>query len=99
VRWTITGTEGEIKITVPESTPWHLEDSATFKMYSAQGEIEDVDFRDAKVPAYIASVKYPATNTAHVYEAFSAGAVGNYATFELALVHHCFLDTILKNYK
>lgn len=97
VRWTITGTEGEIEITVPVMTAFQMETSATFKLQNAKGEIEEVDFKDSTEPSHISSITGVAPNTARSYEAFTKGETGKYASFEDALALQRVLDLILEH--
>jgi hypothetical protein len=69
IRWTITGTEGQIKLVTPAGQ-WQLEAPGTsLKIRVGNGEVEEVDL-DGKDGKAVKSVGNIGRNTARSYEAF-----------------------------
>ena len=95
VRWTITGTDGEVEATSPEFAWQYGMPGAHIRVRAGKGdEVEEVDFKDAKEPNYVSSVNVPSTNPARVYEALAKGEKGRFASFEDAVELHRVLDGI-----
>jgi hypothetical protein len=95
VRWTITGTDGEIEVSSGEFAWQYGMPGPKILLRAGQSdEVEEVDFKDAKEPEYVSTVDIPSTNPARVYEAFVKGEKGRYATFEDAVETHHMLDSI-----
>lgn len=99
LRWLITGTDGEIEVTIPES---HLQmgaENRAIRVRTGSDEVaKNVAFDNPKEPEYITKVSVQATNTARLYESFAQGD-GLYATFDSALETHKLLDTIARKAK
>jgi predicted dehydrogenase len=94
IHWIITGTEGEIEVKTWEKQ-WQMGfPGITLKIRIGNGEVEDVDFKDANEPAYVSGVGLPGTNTARAYEAFAKGDADKYPDFEQGLATHRLLDDI-----
>ncbi|KAI0099014.1 oxidoreductase [Nemania sp. FL0031] len=93
-RWIISGTEGELEVTVPP-TNWQFGDpKRTLKLKIGSGEVQTVDFLsndqfEGKIPAI-------STNTARQYLAFAKGDTDGVATFGSALKTHRLIDRIIK---
>jgi predicted dehydrogenase len=97
VRWTITGTEGEIEVTSPEF-PWQfgMPGAKILLRAGEKDEIEEVDFKDLGEKEYVSTMKVPAANVARVYDAFATGKKGRFASFEDAVETHRLLDAVKK---
>lgn len=99
LRWTITGTEGEIEVTIPED---HLqmahEDRAIRLRMGRDEEVKTIDWRDAAEPDHVTKIARPGTNSARTYEAM-VQENDRYASFESALETHKLLDKIARNAK
>lgn len=86
LRWLITGTEGELEITTPESQ-WQSAptEEITLKARFRQGsQTQDEDFM-AKEWEGIAELTSSARNTARLYESFASGDREQYPDFREAL--------------
>lgn len=95
VRWTITGTEGEIEITTPETSWQSRGPGRKIRLKDRKSaEVQEVDFRDPYEPLYVSAMDIPATNPARVYEALTKENKSRYATFEDAVETHRVLDGI-----
>ncbi|KAI0132467.1 hypothetical protein BJ170DRAFT_249111 [Xylariales sp. AK1849] len=100
-RWIITGTEGEIALTVPEGQ-WQWRDKATLGGWSLKlkvgkaAETEEIDAATLVDTSAAAKVESPGTNTARIYQSFANGG-GLEATFESALKTHRLLERIAKS--
>jgi predicted dehydrogenase len=95
-RWYITGTDGEIVITVPEEH-WQfgLGEGTSLKLKVGKAEqAENVEWMSGSSPGD--KVPSPGTNTARLYESFAKGK-GVEATFESALKTHLLLERIAKS--
>ncbi|KAJ8125724.1 hypothetical protein O1611_g7914 [Lasiodiplodia mahajangana] len=93
-RWVISGTEGGIEVTIPQSHWQFGEPTRTLKLRTGNNEVETVDFLsddgfEGKIPSL-------STNLARQYRAFAKGETDVVATFESALKTHRLLDRILK---
>lgn len=96
VRWIITGTEGEIEVTMPENH-WQFADAnKALRLKIGREEAKNVDVltKDDKLPEKVASL---GLNTARQYQGFAKGDTETCATFESALKTHRLLDRILKD--
>ncbi|GAD97179.1 oxidoreductase, putative [Paecilomyces variotii No. 5] len=95
-RWLISGTKGEIEITMPESH-WQMGNpGATLKLrVGKDSAAQDVDFSTLQDPS-ISKIPFPGPNTASLYEAFAKGDRESYATFESSLKLHKLLDRIVQ---
>ncbi|KAH8680852.1 hypothetical protein BX600DRAFT_428829 [Xylariales sp. PMI_506] len=97
LRWTITGTEGEIQLTTPEG---HLQFDGpqgwSLKVKKGKADqAEDIDLANLdNSPA--AGIPAPAPNIARLYQSFAKGS-GLEATFESSLKTHRLLDRIAKS--
>ncbi|KAH6984245.1 oxidoreductase [Ilyonectria sp. MPI-CAGE-AT-0026] len=92
-RWLITGTEGEIEVTAPQ-THWqmtHNDVRLRIKLGSA-AEVEEVDLR-SEGPAGVPEI---GANIALLYDAFARGDTAHYATFKQATKHHQLLEEIVR---
>jgi predicted dehydrogenase len=99
IRWLITGTEGEIEVTVPEGHFQMGPDGSTLRLrVGKEGEVQDVSFKEAAVPEHIQKAPVVGRNTARVYEAFGQDQE-KYADFESALKTHKLLDQIARDAK
>ncbi|CAM1510623.1 Fc.00g009580.m01.CDS01 [Cosmosporella sp. VM-42] len=97
LRWLITGTEGEIEVTLPED---HLQmgpEGRALRLRIKDGDVQKVEFATAE-PDHIQKVAYPGTNSARIYEQFAQGT-GDIADFEAALKTHKLLDRIARDAK
>ncbi|RYO96911.1 hypothetical protein DL765_011484 [Monosporascus sp. GIB2] len=95
-RWIITGTEGELEVTLPE-TNWQLSaPERAIRMKLGRGEAQNIDYLpgDDVIEATVPSV---GANVARLYNNFAKGDKENYATFESALETHRLLDRILRS--
>jgi predicted dehydrogenase len=99
IRWLITGTEGQIEVTTPE-TQWQMGHPGTKLRVKIgkEGEVKDVDFelKDGEEEVVVKGVAFPAGNTARSYEAFVEGRGESFADFESAVKTHELLDLIRK---
>ncbi|KAL7908111.1 NAD(P)-binding protein [Trichoderma velutinum] len=94
LQWIISGTEGEIELTVNGSVAMgHSEREIRIKT-SEDKEARVVDWQ-VSTPAHVESVQFPGQNTARLYEAYAHGK--NVADFEDALRLHKLLDRIAKD--
>lgn len=96
VRWTITGTEGEIEVSSPEFAWQYGKPGAKILLSGGEGEVEEVDFRDPKEEQYVSALNVPSSNPARVYMAFAKSEKGKFASFEDAVETHRVLDAIKK---
>ncbi|KAK3356623.1 putative oxidoreductase [Lasiosphaeria hispida] len=102
LKWIISGTEGEIEISLPEEfqsmeAQWQVA-SANLKLRVRLGredKVEDVDFA-SELDDVAKELGPTAINTGLVYEAFANGNGEVYATFADALKTHRILDRIAK---
>lgn len=96
LRWLITGTKGEIEITIPED---HLQMGPAERSIRLRNWKDDkvhvVDFEEEEEPVHVSSVPHPGTNTARLYEAFATNS-GRLADFEQGLETHELLEKIAK---
>ncbi|RYP22501.1 hypothetical protein DL767_009035 [Monosporascus sp. MG133] len=95
-RWIITGTEGELEVTLPEA-PWSTSaPERAIRMKLGGGEVQHIDYltEDDVIEATVPS---NGANVARVYDNFAKGDKRNYATFESALETHRLLDRILRS--
>ncbi len=99
LRWIISGSEGEIEVTIPES---HLQMNAegrTLRLRSGKkDETKIIDFEDPSEAEHVKKIKGPGANSARAYEAIAEGS-GRYATFDSALETHKLLDIIARDSK
>lgn len=97
LRWYITGTDGEIEITMPEAH-WQfgIDERSSLKLKIGKTkEAESIAWMPSD-PSPADKVMSPGTNTARLYERFAKGdGVG--ATFESALKTHKLLERIAKS--
>jgi hypothetical protein len=99
LKWTITGTEGEIVITARNGHWQMLEsDSLVFKMRKGKGEVQVVDFGvgtgEKEEVLAVDGGERSGRNVARVYEAVLNGRTEEYATFEQALESQKLLGKI-----
>ncbi|KAK3374162.1 hypothetical protein B0T24DRAFT_657769 [Lasiosphaeria ovina] len=98
IQWIISGTEGEIEITVPASSQWQVQDAQPklrLKI-NKEAEVEEVDY-DAELDTDhddVAGLDRTALNIGLVYEAYRKGDTDRYPTFEDALKLHKLLHRI-----
>ncbi|KAF3071397.1 Galactose/lactose metabolism regulatory protein GAL80 [Trichoderma lentiforme] len=95
-RWTISGTEGEIELTMPEG-PWQFGTAGAkvkVKVYKSNSIGTD-DFDRGDISALSGGVPFPGSITAMSYKAFAAGESDKFATLESALQTKHTLDKIL----
>ncbi|KAK7413960.1 transcription regulator gal80 [Neonectria punicea] len=95
LRWLITGTEGEIEVTIPEDHLQMGHAGRAIRLRTGKEEVSQTIRFDEEEPAHVAAVPIPGTNTARVYEAF-ATSTNAYADFESSLDTHKLLDDILQ---
>lgn len=98
LRWTITGTEGEIEITFPPDQVQFGSTDRSFRVRTSKDETVQVVSFAADEASYVKEVPYPGTNTARIYEAFAKGD-DCYATFESSLKTHELLDKLARDAK
>jgi predicted dehydrogenase len=100
VHWIISGTEGEIEVTVPDTplqAQWQFGDPGrALKLRIGTGEIQNVKFLD-NGDVLEANVPFPGTNTARMYKEFAKGDSDVVPTFESAIKTHRLLDRIAKS--
>ena len=97
LRWLITGTEGEIEVTLPED---HLQmgpEGRELRLRVKDGEVQKVEFNSTESD-HVLKVPYPGTNSARIYEQFAEGT-GDLADFEAALKTHKLLERIARDGK
>lgn len=95
LRWLISGTNGEIEITMEED---HLQQAPPGRKIRLRREKEEVDvfeFGSVEEPGYISSVAQTGINTARVYEDIATGKDG-FADFKQATDLHRLLDKMVK---
>jgi predicted dehydrogenase len=95
-RWIISGTEGEIGVTMRPGS-WSLGPPGKhIRVKNWKRNVdEEVEFAPDEAE-YISVVQYPGTNTARMYEAFAEGDMEGFASFESALRTHRLLDRIAR---
>lgn len=93
LRWLITGTKGEIEVTLPEAQ-WQMSDPRR-KLHLKIGKNEaiDVQFQNHEDKTGFERL---GINVAGLYEAFLRDDQSHYATFDSALKTHELLDEILE---
>ncbi|KAG0652059.1 Aspirochlorine biosynthesis E [Hyphodiscus hymeniophilus] len=97
VRWTITGTEGEIEVSSPEvGWQYGMPGQKILMRTGDKDEVEEVDFTDKEEKQYVSAVGLLSKNPARIYEAFAEGEKNKYATFEDAMDVNKVLDGIKK---
>ena len=92
LRWLISGTEGEIELTTPETPLQMGMPGATLKMRRNGRHAGNVDFGGDR--AFL-EILAPGKNVALTYEAFANGDTESYANFESAVGIHRLLDRIV----
>ncbi|KAH8897424.1 putative oxidoreductase [Thozetella sp. PMI_491] len=96
-RWIITGTDGEIELTMPDSQ-WqfgHPETKLTLKV--GRSDTVEVDFGHVKLDwAEGKELQLQALNVSGLYDAFAKGDETRFATFQSALKTHRLLEKIVK---
>lgn len=97
LRWLITGTGGEIEVTIPEDHLQMGHKERTIRLRVKDGDVETITF-EKNEPEHVQKVPYPGTNSARVYEEFSNGTEG-FADFEAALKTHKLLERIARDAK
>ncbi|RYP68398.1 hypothetical protein DL771_006662 [Monosporascus sp. 5C6A] len=95
-RWVITGTEGELEVTLPD-TQWQISaPQRAIRMKLGRGEVQNIDYLTKDDDVIEATVPSLGANVARLYDNFAKGDKENYATFESALETHRLLDRILR---
>ena len=95
LRWLITGTEGEIELTLDGYGIQIGVDPQRMRMtVGSGGETKEVDFAVEDEPGHIKNLNPPAKNVGRLYEAFAKGE--GYADFSTALKLHRLLDDVAK---
>lgn len=95
MRWLISGTKGEIEVTMPED---HFQMSSIGRKIRLRREKEDVEvfeFGSMEEPGYIKSASQSGKNTARLYEDIATGK-DDFADFEEATRLHRLLDRMIK---
>lgn len=97
-RWLITGTKGEIEVTVPEMN-WQFADPRMKLRIKKVGEetAREVDYVAGQEDERTAGQIHVALNTARSYDAFAKGDETRFATFESALATHELLQRIVES--
>ncbi|EED16694.1 oxidoreductase, putative [Talaromyces stipitatus ATCC 10500] len=94
IRWLITGTKGEIEVTVPE-VYWQMSDPGRkLRLRIGTDEAIDVPFANYEDKTGLERLSI---NVGGLYDAFLRDDQSRYATFGSALETHELLDKILKN--
>ncbi|KAI0404388.1 oxidoreductase [Xylaria palmicola] len=93
-RWIISGTEGEIEVTIPQSLWEYAPPERALKLRIGKNEVQDVDFLSGD--KFEGTMPSTATNVARQYRAFAKGDTESVATFESALKTHHLLDRIIR---
>ncbi|KAF7564007.1 hypothetical protein G7046_g91 [Stylonectria norvegica] len=97
LRWLITGTEGEMEVTIPEDHLQMGHKDRAIRLRIGKEDVQTIKF-DTPEEEYIKSVPYPGTNSARVYENLAQGDKC-FADFEAAVKTHQLLDRIAKDAK
>ncbi|KAM0540690.1 hypothetical protein ACHAPJ_013543 [Fusarium lateritium] len=84
LRWLISGSKGEISVTIPEGQIQSGAAGRKLQLRKGNGVVEDVDF-ECDEPEHVKSIAIPATNVARIYENFATGHKAGYSDFEGAL--------------
>ncbi|KAH8895563.1 putative oxidoreductase [Thozetella sp. PMI_491] len=96
VYWLITGTEGEIEVTVPEGPPMcTAPPGRKLRVKIGKNEAREIDFQDTENIVNL-EWNHNAHNVARLYDAFANGDTTRYATFESALKTRRLMDEIVK---
>jgi len=97
IRWLITGTEGEIEVTIGE-VQFQIENPGTTLRVKRgkEGQVETVDLEGGVdgEDKLIKEMGWSARNTARLYEAFVEGNGDRFADFEGAVEMHKLFDLI-----
>lgn len=96
IRWIITGTDGELEITIPYGIPWTLTVEGTvFKArLGKESEVQVVDFERKGESDEVIGSQAASVNTARLYEAFADGKTERFCDFEEAVRVQKELDRI-----
>lgn len=97
LRWLITGTGGEIEVTVPEDHLQMGHKERAIRLRVKDGDVETIAFEKSE-SEHVQRVPYPGTNSARVYEELANGTEG-FADFEAALKTHKLLERIARDAK
>ncbi|KAF4973433.1 hypothetical protein FSARC_258 [Fusarium sarcochroum] len=95
LRWLISGSEGEISVTIPEGQIQAGPAGRKLQLRKGNGAIEDIDF-ETDEPEHVKSIAFPATNVARIYENFATGHKTGYSDFKAALDSQKLLVQIAK---
>lgn len=96
LRWLISGTKGEIEVTMPEGHVQQSPMGRTIRLRSGkEGEAQVVPWEDTSEGEHITGVPQVGENTARMYEDYATGGNG-LMDFEGATRTHRLLNQILK---
>lgn len=97
LRWLITGTGGEIEVTLPEDHLQFGHKERAIRLRVKDEDVQTINFANTE-PEHVQKIPYPGTNSARVYEAFPDATEG-FADFEAALKTHKLLERIARDAK
>lgn len=95
LRWLISGTKGEIEVTMPED---HIQQAPLGRKIRLRREKEDVElyeFEKPQEPEHLTNAAHIGQNTARLYEDIATGQ-DDLADFQQATRLHRLLDKIVK---
>ncbi|KAK7428422.1 transcription regulator gal80 [Neonectria magnoliae] len=95
LRRLITGTEGEIEVTIPDDNLQMGHAGCAIRLRTDKEEVAQTIRFDEEEPAHVAAVPIPGANMVRVYEAFAI-STDVYVDFESFLDTHKLLDDILQ---
>lgn len=93
MRWLISGTKGEIEVTMPEDHLQMPNSDKTIQIRVDKGEVQNITWGEEQEPEHVLQVMYPGTNTARTYEDYATGGSG-VVNFAEATTTHRLLDRI-----
>lgn len=95
LRWLISGTKGEIEVTMPEDHIQQAPAGRKIRLRREKEEAEVFEFGNVEEPEHIKKVSQTGVNTARLYENVANGKEG-VADFEQATNLHRLLETVIK---
>lgn len=95
LRWLISGTKGEIEVTMPEDHIQQAPSGRKIRLRREKGDVEVFEFENVQEPDHIKKTGQVGENTARLYEDIATGKSG-LADFEEATRLHRLLDRMIK---
>jgi predicted dehydrogenase len=97
LRWFITGTKGELELTMPEDHYQQNPAGRSIRLRVGKEDVQEIPFEE-NVPEYIKAVPHPGASTAWLYEDYAEGSEGA-VDFADSVKTHKLLDRILREGK